>query len=324
MHGKLQGEGGLCTLAESFSKGCQREDSFIASLSYYLLTGRKGARLFQDENSQVVIADHPHIEDRLLIFPEIEGDGSLTARLLNEIDIPKNGAQLARYTDEDTSSLLTAAGHLTTGKVIEIQEIEETVMDWQYPIRILDTQETAELKGNRYEKLRNKFNKVSSRLSVLPLSSPNSIAAMRASLMFWAGAVIYSGRETGHSITEFYDVLFNIIRKNPNMLDGFIVMDGEEPAGFNIWDVTNSTANSLASLSRRSIKGMAEFQNVTACRILNEKGVKTYNMGGSETEGIDRHKLEYLPKRSIKVRSFEINVKNRLLEGIQQIALPRF
>ena len=83
-----------------------RVDSYLNSPLYYLLTGRKGARLYKNHHSAVVVCAHPHIQDRLLVFPEIgKADYELTASVLNMLNPPKNGVQLARYSEEEIKAL---------------------------------------------------------------------------------------------------------------------------------------------------------------------------------------------------------------------------
>lgn len=313
---------GLPALSSSV---CRHPDSYVRSLGYYLLTGRKGARLFSDGHSQLVICQHPHIADRLLVFPEINGTGALTIKVLNQIEQPSSGIQLARYTVQDIARFRLAAQNLSAGKKIVAQEIEETVLDWKFPARILDTATTAALEGKAFDKLRNKVNKAGTGLETLPLHSESGHRAMRASLMFWAGAMIYGNKETGHDLTGFYESLFRIIQEYPAMFDGLVFLADGEPAGFTVWDApVNGAVNAVAGLSRQSVKGMSEFQTVTACRVLRDQGVHSYNMGGSETEGLDHYKTKFQPARSVEMRSYEITFESRFSDRLKTYTLPCF
>lgn len=300
------------------------EDSYALSTPYYLLTGRKGISVYSQNDALVIVCRHPHIEGRLMVFPEIGGDGTLTLKVLNALQAPENGIQLARYTQADFEKLQNAAASAPVhGRHFDLAEHEENVMDWKYPVHILNTQNVAGMNGGQYEKLRNKYNKACPQLEVIGLEDPNAIKIMRASLMFWAGTMIYAGKESGHDLTGFYETLFRHMQDFPDVFGGFVVLHNGEPAGFTVWEHTVSgTANGIAGLSRQSVKGMSEFQTVTACRMLRDEGIKYYNIGGSETEGLNRHKLEYRPEKSIQLHSYDVAPAD-FLQGVQvQTLIP--
>ena len=321
MGGDIKQEGGLPFEEALVAK--PHVDSYRTSLAYYMLTGRKGSKVYTDGQAYVVVSKHPHIEDRLLLFPEINGNGSLSLRILSDMVIPKNGIQLARYSQEDLNQLQLAARYTPSNMKVDLIQMDETIMDWEYPVHILDTSITAALEGKSFQQVRTKFNGVADRLTIIPLDAEDAIRSMRAAVMFWAGAMIYAGKESGHSLTELYDVLIKMIQLKPEMFNGFVTMDGKEPAGFTIWDKpVDGTVNAIAGLSRRSIKGMSEFQTITACRILEKEGIRGYNMGGSETSELDHHKRKYLPRTSLKLSSYDVRIQNMLTAGVSELALP--
>lgn len=314
----------VANLAQTFGHICNHPDSYIGSLGYYLLTGRKGAQLYQEGNSYLIVAQHPHVQDRLLVFPEINGDGSLTAKVLNSLDAPRNGIQLARYTDIDLFKLDLAFEGMPLSKNIMLKQFDEDILDWKHPVRVLNTRTTGEMHGKSFDKLRNKYNKVAGELECIPLHSEQGYRAMRSSLMFWVGAMIYCGKETGHDLTSFYQTLFRAVKEYPAMFDGLVFLDKGEPAGFTIWDQpVQGTVNALAGLTRMSVKGMAEFQMVTACRTLAEQGIHSYNLGGSETEGLDQYKLKYQPSRTVLLKSYEVVFESNLTRELTVWNLPR-
>ena len=318
-------QSGIVTdLATTFRQICNHPDSYIGSLGYYMLTGRKGAQLYQEGNSYLVVCQHPHIEDKLIVFPEINGDGSLTAKVLHRLDVPRGGVQLARYTDADLLKLHMAIERLPFPQATLFREMDETVLDWKYPAYVIDTRKTGDMQGKEFDKLRNKFNKVAGELESIPLHSDQGYRAMRSSLMFWIGAMIYCGKETGHDLGSFYQTLFKAIKEYPEMFDGVVFLHKAEPAGFTIWDrPVQGTVNALAGLSRMSVKGMSEFQTVTACRVLAEQGIHSYNLGGSETAGLDQYKLKYAPSRSLHLKSYDVVFDDRGLSDLKVWSLPK-
>ncbi|PZQ45742.1 MAG: hypothetical protein DI551_06585 [Micavibrio aeruginosavorus] len=291
-------------------KSVRHADSFVNSLPYYLLTSRNKAQIYTNGHSHVVTAHHPHQNGTIMIFPEIGDGASLTADILTGFAHKPETVMLARYTMKDLEKLQQGLAAKVESPDITFTRIEDHSLDWIYPSHIIDTKTTSEMQGGEFEKLRNKFNKVVNTVSIEPLSSPTATRSIKAALHFWIGSLIATGDENAQDKMGFYECLINNIQKYPGLFDGFVVHNGCEPVGFTVWDVVmDDTANSLASLSRRSIKGLSEFQIVTACRKLNEQGIGFYNMGGSETKNLDLHKLKFRPTESVEMASYQINCK---------------
>jgi hypothetical protein len=83
-------------------------------------------------------------------------------------------------------------------------------------------------------------------------------------------------------------------------------------------------ANSLIGLNRSSIKGMSEFQMVTACRTLSAQGVHSYNLGGSERQSLDDYKQKFMPYSAVHLRSYDVSVQDELQSGLHIEALPAY
>lgn len=289
-------------------------DSYLKSLPYFLLTGRKGFYFFRNESTSVTVAVHPHKENTLLVFPEFDGDGSLTVEVLNELAKQSFDIQLARYTESDYQKLQKALADDKKRIIKSIKLKQEDLLDWRYPARILDTKAVAELQGKPFLKIRNKFNKVarSDNFEVVPFSDPEAEKIIQSTIYTWLAGLAFIGRETGNDVSEFYTTLAEQLKTFPSFFDGFAVRTPKEAIGFTIWDVTSDTANALAGLSKRSISGMSEFQTVTACRLLSEKGITRYNLGGSETENLDKYKLKFHPIESIEMSSYDVEVDTKV------------
>lgn len=304
-------------------KGFQglRKDSFSTSLPYYLLTGRKGCQAYTDGTATVVVALHPHTDGRVLVFPEINGDGQLTVKILNQLAYKNVDVQLARYTEEDYQKLNHALAEEKHSAISSIQLTPEDILDWNYPAHILDTKKVSELKGNNFSDIRTKFNKVAGRFEEIPLSDPKAIQKIRASILIWAGLTISVGKESHHDMTSFYHKLVELISQSPDSFNGFALSHKGEPAGFTIWEEAGDTANAIAGLSRRSIAGMSEYQTIKACRLLNNSGVQKYNLGGSETAGLDKYKLKFTPVDSLHLSSYNVSFISPSEQGIDRISL---
>lgn len=318
--GRVISVGGISQLFEAF-KLCQKErkDSFSTSLPYYLLTGRKGWKVFERGEAKVTICVHPHDNDAVLVFPEINGDFSLSIDILNKVGRSDKKIQLARYTEEDYTNLQVALESYKRGLIASIKLKPEDIMDWKYPAHILDTKKVAELKGGEYSKLRNKFNKVADTFDETPLNHPDAAKLIRTSVYAWYSSIIYTLNESGEDMTEFYETLAKHLVDFPSMFDGFILSRDGYPLGFTVWDKQGETANALAGLSKREINGMSEYQTVRACQILNEQGVSRYNLGGSETDALNKFKLKFCPADSVPMESYDVAFDNLASLNITQI-----
>lgn len=302
-------------LASQFKKYTSYEiDSYLKSLPYFLLTGRKGFYFFRGMDTSLTVVAHPHRDNTLLVFPEYDGDGTLTVELLKRFADKGARVQLARYTDADYAKLQQAIQKDKTDLVRSIAIKAEDVMDWKYPARILDTCKVAALSGGSFTNIRNKFNKVAKNtdFEIIPLSDERALGLISSSIFHWLAGLAYIGRNTDENVTDFYNQLLKTMRDFPAFFDGFIIEGEKESLGFTVWDVTGDTANALAGLNQRSVPGLSEFQVVKACDILSKKGIKRYNLGGSETENLDKFKLKFHPIDSLELATYDVYYEDAL------------
>ncbi len=292
-----------------------RVDSYLNSALYYLITGRKGAWLYKSSHSALIVCHHPHIEDRLIVFPEIgKADYELTASILKDLDVPKNGVQLARYSEDEIIALKHQLSKVDYTPVAGISVIEENMMDWRYPIHILDTEKVSTLgKGKlspkakeSFKQIRKKFRSAKETITHAPLHKDNGLRFMKAALKVWEGNMIFEEKDT-EDMAAFYEEFFKIIEKYPETLNGLLFTQGRKPVGFCIWDqISPDTANSLINLGDRSIKGLSDYQVVSTCTELLKEGIKYLNVGGSETPSLDAFKTKYQPHRTLPVLSADV------------------
>lgn len=251
-----------------------RDDSYLNAPVYYALTGRRQAWLHEGYGASLVVCRHPHIDRRLLVFPEIgAAEGRLTASVLTALDERENDIQLARYSDHDLRQLRSLLLALPGQRVTAINECAETSLDWRYPVHILDMARVAGMAGGPFVSIRNKFRKVADDIEMLPFSHPDALKTMRAAYRFWQGSMILRG-QLDHNDSDYYPTLFAMIERWPDRLDGNIYLHGKRPAGFTVFDQPFAgTSNLLANLSDATISGLADYQIVTTCRTLQDKGV---------------------------------------------------
>ena len=272
-------------------------DSFLNSELYYRLTGRRGRWLYRSEQSSFVVCVHPHISDRLLVFPEIGGasDYHLTAQVLSTIDRPANGVQLARYSLNELARLrnqLAKQGPLSP----EIEVIQETLMDWLYPIRILDTRRVSALDGPTFAKVRNKIRRAASKgIVAVPLRATEMISAMESALLLWKrGMELRNIATCGMSV--LYNEMFMLVQSDHQEVHGLCFVEDGRPVGFSIWDgPLRGAANLLINVADVSVTGLSDLQIVSICRQLHDEDVAYLNLGGSELESLDRFKAKFSP-----------------------------
>lgn len=131
-------------------------DSYSLSPAYYAMTGRKGAWLYEKDDTAVVVCQHPNVNNKVLVFPEI-GKGGVLKYLIEEISVPTNGVQLARVPSENVQKLMEELA--STTDIATFKAVEEKVLDWQYPSQILSTKEVGEMKGGAFGRARGRRNK---------------------------------------------------------------------------------------------------------------------------------------------------------------------
>ena len=136
-------------------------DTYINSPLYYLLTGRKGAWCFHNRSSSVVVCRHPHVNERLMIFPEIGDSGfDLTLSVLGSLQHPINGIQLSRFTEEDIINISKKIHNTGRSPSFNISLMQEDIMDWRYPVRILDTKLVSTMEDSSFKKIRSRHNRL--------------------------------------------------------------------------------------------------------------------------------------------------------------------
>ena len=253
------------------------------------------------------MCNHPHIDDRLLVFPEIgKADYAFTASVLSTISPPHNGVQLARYTRENLRTLQQQIKKFSHGPISDIVEAEEDIMDWRCPVRILDTEKVIAMDGAAFVKIRNKVRKAGQNITCTPLEPDNGLRAMKAVLKFWEGNMILHAKDT-EDMPDLYLELLKIIGNYPDNIHGLIFYKEKRPVGFTIWDKPyGDTANIFVNLGDTAITGLSDFQVVSTCRHLYDEGIKYINMGGSELESLDAFKAKFQPAKTIEIFSADV------------------
>jgi hypothetical protein len=294
------------------------EDSYLNSELYYKITGRKGAWVYKNDTSSLVVCQHPHNPKMLLVFPEVgEVTYELTASVLHQLYRADHEIRLARYTQDDYEGLKNHLAKRDFNLIESLDIVQENDMDWKYPVHILDTQKVAAMYGKKFEDVRAKFNKAQKYgVEYTLMNKETAVKDMRAALKYWEGSMIAEGKDTD-DMTAFYERFFGLINAHKGQFEGLLFSHGRRPTGFMIWDqVGDDYANGLVNLADISITGLGDFQIGTLCQILHDRGIKYLNIGGSETERLDYYKQKFQPVKSIPLLSVDVQYKNLRGNGI--------
>lgn len=305
----------------AFLKG----DTYLNSAVYYAATGRaftqkRDIQVFRGYGSLVIVCEHPNINNRLLVFPEVGpgSQGRLLASVLSMLVPPKGGIQLARFQQSELDTLNHALAQLPATPVETIVPEREGVLDWRYPSYLLDTDAVSEMKGNRFRNVRREFNRATDTVEIMPLEHVKAHEALKIALKSWESWMRFHDKSDLGDITGYYMELFEMLRSQPGTLDGFITIQNRIPVGFSLWEQPlGEVCNSFANTTDTSRRGISEFQIVTTCRILRERGVKLYNFAGSESgsdEGadpsnLDGYKRKFRPAGSVELLSARVNYR---------------
>ncbi|MHA1539485.1 MAG: hypothetical protein ACTSXQ_03305 [Alphaproteobacteria bacterium] len=287
-------------------------DSYTLSPSYYAMTGRKGAWIYQKNNTALVLCWHPNVENEILIFPEI-GPSEILEDLLQEISFPLNMIKICRVPEINAEKIhQRLSSHIPTERA-KFKIIDEPVLDWRYPVHILSTKNVCKMQGKAFSCFRGRYNKITKNHSLKIRHLSNRLVSQnkheiedllkRWSLQF--GERLSGGDWLGH-----VELLLNLYQKEDTDLYGTtIYCDDDIVESVNIFDkplLDGLASNYLSPFFNKEIKGLSEFSYYTVCSALYNLGFETLNIGGSENEHLDRYKRKFAPIKSIRLKTIEI------------------
>lgn len=281
-----------------------REDLYSTSAAYFMMTGRKGLWIYGNEDTAMIVARHPNMEDSILFFPPMGlSPVSLIEFALVDPAIPEGNKCLARLGPED--QYLAAVLEQRGNSKVEVEE----VLDWKFPVHILDAASVIDSKGKDFRDFRKNIHRAFGRgLWSEGINSQEDISRVLDISKSWA----VRHESNNYSIedligpTKYALSLFN----NPNLsIKGLIINEGSEAVGYIMWEETNPLkgfANSISGMSVRP-RGTEEFAILEMCRKLKEGGFSRVCIGGSETEGLDSFKRKMRPVSSVTLHTMSLN-----------------
>ncbi len=281
-----------------------REDLYSTSTAYFLMTGRRGLWIYGNEDTAMIIARHPNLDDSILFFPPMGiSPVNLIELALTDPVIPRGNRKLARLGPED--QYLAAVLEQRGNGDIEVEEI----LDWKFPVHILDTVNVVEARGKDFRDFRKNIHRAFGRgLWSENINSQEDIYRVLEISKSWAERHVSANYSVEDLIgpTKYALSLFN----NPNLsINGLIINEGSEAIGYVMWEETNlhkGFANSISGMSIRP-RGTEEFAIMEMCKNLSSRGFCRVCIGGSETEGLDSFKRKMCPISSVGLSTMSLN-----------------
>jgi len=272
-------------------------DPYAKSAAYFAMTGRDGLWKVENDNSLVLLCQHPNVEGEILVFPPIgDGGDGLLSQTLNTVAAMGMVARLSRFENPPMHAALN-------GSEIRVSRIPETALDWAYPVHVLDTAVVSDHRGGGFENLRQHLNRLDiSRVNVKDIDPFVDGETVLAAVRAWAG-------NDASKIAPYLRQL-DLFGKLP--LAGRLIFYEGKPAGVSIWEETDGQAgmaNAYAHLAVHEVDGLSRLVMLDMCEVLAARGFSRVCIGGSETEGLDRFKRKFCPVESVSLSTWRINAR---------------
>ena len=277
-------------------KGVCCDDSYAVSPTYYMMTGRNGGMIFEDNERFVIAIKHPNKSKSWLVFPCISS-GKKCFDLSLEIKVAK-----ILLKKEEIKEVVIA--RIPNNKKIEdpFSLVEEPLLDWKYPIQILDVEKVVEHKGKSFQQLRQRLNNINLNVSQMrPLNIYEDELIIRNIAKKWVDKFPYKVYSDDDLISPT-TALVNLMKSPELNIYGHIVYYCGRASAYSIWEESGNVSNVYAMTADRNIPGLAELNIVIMCQTLFLKGIELVNLGGSESEGLNRYKKKFAPIHSIELK----------------------
>ncbi len=285
------------------------EDSINYSYAYFLITARKGGWIYCNQNTIIVLCWHPNVESQVLIYPPLGENPHILTDFLSRISAPSGGIRLARFNNK----------HLDDGvlerlkSVAEFQVVEEDVLDWKYPSPVLSTDKVIDKTGKDLHLVRKELRKLDLVQAETRLYTKTYYDRLVDVARIYAGLFIDQNKDfslSENQIVQSNIDMLNLALENPHLMSAYVTIYKGQPEGFYVIEnFLDNHANAIWFLYNRNIRGLAYWQMTRACEILKKKGVKTINIGGSETKGMDFFKTRFRPVQSFPCFSIDVQLK---------------
>lgn len=271
-------------------------DSYSVSPVYYLMTGRKGGMIFEEDNKIIIAVNHPNLDDYYLVFPNIIG--IINTDLSKEIEVAK---MLMNQTPRKKVIIARVPNNIAENYSHLI--VEENFMDWKYPVHILDVAKVVARRGKNYQQIRQRLNQLDiKKCFTKELDAVRDFDVVLKMTTNWAKAFPYGYYSTEDLISPTKKLL-ELMKDSRLSICGHIIYFDGTPSAYCLWEEQGDIANGYAMSANKNIHGLAEYNIVEMCRYLQNKKITKVNIGGSESEGLNRYKKKFSPIQSLNLKS---------------------
>jgi hypothetical protein len=195
----------------------------------------------------------------------------------------------------------------SNSKFLSIED--ETILDWTYPVHILSTKAAAAHRGRYFRDVRQSLYCMARyNPQIENLDSNNDVHAATQLTRMWV-AERSSEKMQSRDLFSPHERLLKMLETNKFRLQGVKCTILESLVGYSLWERPSSrgtTANLFACVGLKEYKGLSAYLVVEACRILSEDKITYVNLGGSETNGLDRHKRFFSPVKTLEIVSIVV------------------
>jgi hypothetical protein len=279
----------------------ERKDLYSVSPAYYAMTGRKGLWLYGDEGRGMMIARHPNLENTILFFPPFGTDSSeLIDLALQDPELPEGKVKIARLSAEDDSDMLAR---------LKTRPREEEILDWVYPVHMLNTEAVVSHEGKAFADFRNNLNRAG-KLNIKHafLDVEKHEETVRHIISCWAEMHVGNYSLEDLMLPTMRSLWLK--RSSTLPINGIVVYEDDAPAGFILWEETRPTRRQASGLCNACIsrsKGISEYTYLQMCKTLHQRGYSHVCVGGSEEQGLDFFKRKMAPEFSVSLLTLNLS-----------------
>lgn len=284
---------------ETFLATTQQHDPYLASVTYFLFTGRNGLWFYDDFDHAFIFCLHPNEVDEILIFSPQITDGTLCA-IAHLLPPTHRTLKLCRMPADNR---LTHAGLIP---------VTETSLDWRYPSHIIATADLTKRAGGAYMVLRNRLRQLKDKqVEATPIDFSQDRFVFRRLIETWAEQCSDSPEEYEDLIGAYRSIATLTSAPNLKLHGVKITVDGsvQAVAVYDVVSTLGGTANLFVNLCNHAIKGLSEYLITATAAQLHATGIPYLNLGGSETERLDFYKRKFNPAISLELSSYVIPKK---------------
>lgn len=284
------------------------------SAGYALHTGRGLVWIACRDGEVALVLRHPNVVNAMLVLP---AGAELAVFLWSDLC-----AHFIAQSWEVTLGRVTPELYATTENHCSFEVIAEQVLDWKYPVRIIDTVWTSEASGGKFKKFREQVKKAKRVGEINVIDQFDHLfqtAAVqdgaKALITRWAEQTALSEDEektfdTHHLESGNLAALDVALMRVPRMKYLVFLCNGRV-VGLELIELADGPiANGIAKCRCPAHPGISVFMEREVSSQLLKMGYKERNINGSETQTLDEYRLTTLrpdENKSIRLSTFQFS-----------------